>query len=105
MGEENSFRKKKQEMEKNLDKDPVDLGVVSKESQEEDNSSDKDYIPEEKKGKYEFNTFGKMNDDMPDEYKHPLHGLRSVRTELYIQSCPNCSLNFTYPNVKLKEPL
>ena len=51
MEEENSFRKKKQEMEKNLDKDPVDLDVVSKESQEEDNSSDKDYIPEEKKGK------------------------------------------------------
>lgn len=29
------------------------------------------------------NTFGKVNDDMPDEYKHPHHGLRSVRVELY----------------------
>ena len=50
--------------------------------QEEDNSSDKDYIPEEKNGKYEFNTVEKMNNDMPDEYYHPRHGLRSVRTEL-----------------------
>ena len=37
-----------------------------------------------KKVKYEFkNTFGKVNDDMPDEYKHPRHGLRSARVELY----------------------
>ena len=35
-------------MEKYLDKDPVDFDV-SKESQEQDNSSDKDYILEEKK--------------------------------------------------------
>ena len=32
MGEENSLRKKREEMEKNLDKDPVDFDVVSKES-------------------------------------------------------------------------
>ena len=57
-----------------------------------------------KKGKYEFNTFGKMNDDMPDELKYLCHGLRFVRTEFY-WSCPNCCLNFTCPNVKLKEPL
>ena len=82
MEEENSLRKKREEMEKNLDKDPVDLDVVSKESQGEYNSSDKDYIPDEQKGKYEFNTFGKMN-DMSNKYKHPRHGLRSVRTELY----------------------
>ena len=82
MEEENSLRKKREEMEKNLDKDPVDLDVVSKESQGEYNSSDKDYIPDEQKGKYEFNTFGKMN-DMSNKYKHPHHGLRSVRTELY----------------------
>ena len=36
-------------MEKNLDEDPIDLDVVSKKSQEEDNSSDKDYISEKKK--------------------------------------------------------
>ena len=24
-----------------------------------------------------------MNDDLPDEYKHPRHGLRSIRTKLY----------------------
>ena len=70
-------------MEKNLDKNPVDLDVISKERQEEDNSSNKDYIPKEKKGKYQFNNFGKMNDDMPDEYQHPLHSLRSVRPALY----------------------
>ena len=64
MKEENSLRKKREEIEKNLDKDPVDLDVVSEESKEEENSSDKDYIPEGKKGKYEFNTFGKMNDDL-----------------------------------------
>ena len=83
MKEENSLRKKREEMEKSLDKDPAGLDVVSEESQEGDNSSDKIYIPEEKKGKYEFNTFGKMNDDMPDECKHPRDGLRSVRIELY----------------------
>ena len=82
MEEENSLREKREEMEKNLDKDPVDLDVVSKESQGEYNSSDKDYIPVEKKGKYEFNTLGKMN-DMSNKYKHPHHGLKSVRTELY----------------------
>ena len=82
MEEENSLRKKGEEMEKNLDKDPVDLDVVSKESQGEYNSSDKDYIPDEQKGKYEFNTFGNIN-DMSNKYKHPHHGLRSVRTELY----------------------
>ena len=80
MGEENSLRKKREEMEKNLDKDPVDFDVVSKESQEEGNGSDKKYIPEEKKEKYDFNTFGKMNDDMLDKYKHPRHSLRSART-------------------------
>ena len=37
-------------MEKHLDKDPVDFDV-SEESQEQDNSSDKDYILEEKKRK------------------------------------------------------
>ena len=67
----------------NLDKDPVDLDVIGKESQDEGNSSEKDYIHEEKKGKYKFNTFRKINDDMQDEYKYPCHGLRSVRTELY----------------------
>ena len=36
-------------MEKNLDEDPIDLDVVSKKSQEEDNSSDKDYISAKKK--------------------------------------------------------
>ena len=75
-----------EEIEKNFDKDPVDLDVVSEESQVEDNTSDKDYIPEEKKGKYEFNTFGKMNDNMSDEYKHPRHGVRSVRTEYTVMS-------------------
>ena len=83
VADENSLMKKREEIENNLDKDPVNLDVVSKESQEEDNSSDKDCILYKKKAKYEFNTFGKMNDDMPDEYKHPHHGLRSVRTELY----------------------
>ena len=66
-----------------MDKDPVDFDVTSEESQEEDNSSDRDDIPKEKKGKYGWSTFGKMNDDMPDEYKHPRHSLRSVGTELY----------------------
>ena len=47
----------------------INLDVIREESQEEDNKNDKDYIAE-KKGRYEFNTFGKMNDDMPDEYKH-----------------------------------
>ena len=37
-------------MEKYLDKDPVDFDV-SEETQEQDNSSDKDYILEEKKRK------------------------------------------------------
>ena len=83
MKEENSLRKKREEMEKNLDKDPAGLDAISEESQEEDNSSDKNYIPKEKKGKYQFNTFGKMNDDVPGECKHPRDGLRSVRTELY----------------------
>ena len=59
MKEKNTLRKKRV-------KDPVDLDVVSEESQEEDNSSEKDYIPEEKKGKYEFNTFGKINVDIPE---------------------------------------
>ena len=83
MEEENSLRNKRKEMKKNLDEEPVDLDVVSEESQEKDNSSEKDYIPEKKKGKYGLNTFGKMNDDMPDEYKHPLYGLRSARIDLY----------------------
>ena len=38
MKEKNTLRKKRV-------KDPVDLDVVSEESQEEDNSSEKDYIP------------------------------------------------------------
>ena len=59
MKEKNTLRKKRV-------KDPVDLDVVSEESQEEDNSSEKDDIPEEKKGKYEFNTFGKINVDIPE---------------------------------------
>ena len=59
MKEKNTLRKKRV-------KNPVDLDVVSEESQEEDNSSEKDYIPEEKKGKYEFNTFGKINVDIPE---------------------------------------
>ena len=79
----NSLRKKREKMEKNLDKNPVDLDVTSQERQEEGNSSNKDCIPKEKKGKYQFNNFGKMNDDMPDEYQHPLHSLRSVRPVLY----------------------
>ena len=58
MKEKNTLRKKRV-------KDPVDLDVVSEESQEEDNSSEKDYIPEEKKGKYEF-SFGKINVDIPE---------------------------------------
>ena len=70
-------------MGKNLYKDPVALDVVSEESQEEGNTSDKDFIPEEKKGKYAFNTFGRSNDDMPDECKQPRHGVRSLRSELY----------------------
>lgn len=73
---------KREEIEKNLNKDRVDFDVVSEESQEEDNISDKDFISDEKKEKYGFKLFGKMTDDMPNEYKHPLHGLRSVRTEL-----------------------
>ena len=28
-------------------------------------------------------TFGKMDDNMPDEYKHSRHGLKSVKSELY----------------------
>ena len=51
MEEENSLRKKREEMKTNVDKDPVDLDVVRKESQEEDSSSDTDYIPEQKKKK------------------------------------------------------
>ena len=83
MEEDNSLSLNWEEIEKNLDKDPVDFDVTSEESQEEDNSSDRDDIPKEKKGKYGWSTFGKTNDDMPDEYKHPRHGLRSVGTELY----------------------
>lgn len=74
---------KRAEIEKSLDKDRVDFDVISEESQEEDNISDKDFMSDEKKEKYGFKLFGKMNDDMPNEYKHPLHGLRSVRTELH----------------------
>ena len=51
MEEENSLRKKREEMKTNVDKDPVDLDVIRKESQEEDSSSDTDYIPEQKKKK------------------------------------------------------
>ena len=51
MEEENSLRKKREEMKTNVDKDPVDLDVVRKESQEKDSSSDTDYIPEQKKKK------------------------------------------------------
>ena len=63
---QNKRWKKRILWEKKRVKDPVDLDVVSEESQEEDNSSEKDYIPEEKKGKYEFNTFGKINVDIPE---------------------------------------
>ena len=83
MEEKDSLKGKREKKESRWDKYPVDLNMVSKECKREDNSSGKDYIPEELKKKYWFNTFGKMNDDMPDEYKHPRHGLRSVRTELY----------------------
>ena len=69
----NSLRGKREKKENDLDKDPVDFDVVSKERQGEDNSSGKYSIPE-KKGKYESNTFGKTNDNIPDEYKHPRHG-------------------------------
>ena len=64
MEKENSLRGKREKKGNNLDKDPVDLDVVSKEREGEDNRSDKYSIPEEKKGKYEFNTFGKTNDMM-----------------------------------------
>ena len=79
----------------------INLDVIREESQEEDNKNDKDYIPE-KKGRYEFNTFGKMNDDMPDEYKYTSR-FKILRIEYTIH--PNCRLNFTCSNVKLKEPL
>ena len=47
-------------------------------------SDDVDYVPEEKKGKFQFSsTGGKMDDDMPDQYQHVRYGLRSVRTEIY----------------------
>ena len=59
MEEENSLRKKREKMEENLDKERVDLDDVNEESQQEDNSSDKDYIPEKKYGKYEFIRFWK----------------------------------------------
>ena len=81
--EVNSLRGKREKKEKSWDKYPVDLNVVSKERQREDNSDCEDYVPGEWKGKYGFNTFGKMDDGMSDEYNYPRHGLRSGRTELY----------------------
>ena len=38
-----------------------------------------------------------------DEYNHPRHGLRSARTEIYTVKF-KCPLNFTFKNMKWKEP-
>lgn len=78
MEEENNFRKKRDEIGKNLDKGSIDFDAVSKESQMEDNSSDIEFISEEEREKHEFNTFGEMNDDMPDEYIVRIHKLWSA---------------------------
>lgn len=65
-------------MGENMDQDSIDFDAVSKENQQEDNSSDKEFISEEEREKYEFNTFGEMNDDMPDEYIVRIHKLWSA---------------------------
>ena len=78
MEEENNFRKKRDEIGKNLDKGSIDFDAVSKESQMEDNSSDIEFISKEEREKHEFNTFGEMNDDMPDEYIVRIHKLWSA---------------------------
>ena len=62
----------------------INLDVIREESQEQDNKNDKDYIPE-KKGRYEFNTFGKMNDDMPDEYKYHVT-VKDLKDRVYTPS-------------------
>lgn len=65
-------------MGENMDQDSIDFDAFSKENQQEDNSSDKEFISEEEREKYEFNTFGEMNDDMPDEYIVRIHKLWSA---------------------------
>ena len=50
----------------------------------EEDPTDGDYAPEEKKGRFDFNPFGgKVNDGMPPEYCHLRSGLRSVQPILY----------------------
>ena len=44
-----------------------------------------------------------MNITTHDEYNLPRHGLRSARTEIYTVKC-KCLVNFTFRNVKWKEP-
>lgn len=46
--------------------------------------SDDEYIPEQKRGKFDFDQAGGLrNDNMPQEFCFPRSGLRSVRPELY----------------------
>ena len=80
-------------MGENMDQDSIDFDAVSKENQQEDNSSDKEFISEEEREKYEFNTFGEMNDDMPDEYIVRIHKLWSAILLLFylITSCADMS--------------
>ena len=47
MEEKDSLKGKREKKESRWDKYPVDLNMVSKECKREDNSSGKDYIPEE----------------------------------------------------------
>ena len=44
------WERKGKKWKKSLGKDPVDLDAVCEESQEQGNTCDKDYTPEEKKG-------------------------------------------------------
>ena len=63
-----------------MDDDTNDTNI----EEDDEDSIDCDYVPEEKKGKFDFIPYGgKMNDNMPEEYCFPRFGLRSVRPILY----------------------
>ena len=45
---------------------------------------DEDYVPSEKKSRFNFDHAGRGNEELPDKYCHVREGLRSVREDIYI---------------------